>query len=114
MKKRILSILLTFCMVMGLVPITVSAMQINIDLTIVGGANLTLEVESGDSIENIKQKIQDKTDLPADRQKLIFNGRELADDRTLMDYNIQKKARCFCDCYPAGRYSLVQTKSATR
>ena len=92
MKKRILSILLTFCMVMGLVPITVSAMQINIDLTIVGGANLTLEVESGDSIENIKQKIQDKTDLPADRQKLIFNGRELADDRTLMDYNIQKKS----------------------
>ena len=92
MKKRLISIMLTICMVMGLVPITVSAMQINIDLTIVGGANLTLEVESGDSIENIKQKIQDKTDLPADRQKLIFNGRELADDRTLMDYNIQKKS----------------------
>ena len=92
MKKRLISILLTICMVLCLVPITVSAMQINIDLTIVGGANLTLEVESGDSIENIKQKIQDKTDLPADRQKLIFNGRELADDRTLMDYNIQKKS----------------------
>ena len=92
MKKRILSILLAFCMVMGLVPTTVSAMQTNIDLTIVGGANLTLGVESGDSIENIKQKIQDEIDLPADRQKLIFNGRELADDRSLMDYNIQKKS----------------------
>lgn len=61
MKKRILSILLAFCMVMGLVPTTVSAMQTNIDLTIVGGANLTLGVESGDSIENIKQKIRMKS-----------------------------------------------------
>ena len=92
MKKRLISIMLTICMVMGLVPITVSAMQINIDLTIVGGANLTLEVESGDSIENIKQKIQDKTDLPADLQKLIFKGTELVDVRTLADYNIQKKS----------------------
>lgn len=56
MKKRLLSILLAFCMMMSFVPIMASAIEIYIDLTIVGQANLTLEVVSGDSIDNIKEK----------------------------------------------------------
>ena len=77
MKKRLISILLTLCMVLCLVPITASAMAIFIDLTIVGQANLTLEVESDDRIDNVKQKIQSETGIPADLQKLIFKGTEL-------------------------------------
>ena len=56
MKKRILSILLTLCMVLCLVPITASAMVIFIDLKIVGQAILTLEVEGADSIDEVKEK----------------------------------------------------------
>ena len=90
MKKRIFSILLAICMVMYIVPITANAMKIFIDLTIVGQTNLTLEVEPGDSIDNVKQKIQDKIGFSPDSQKLIFDGIELVNGRTLADYNVQK------------------------
>ena len=92
MKKRILSILLTLCMVLCLVPITASAMEIYIDLTITGQAHLTLEVVSGDSIDNIKEKIRDKTGFSPDAQRLFLGEKELENGRTLADYNIQKES----------------------
>ena len=79
-------------MMMSFVPMMASAIEIYIDLTIVGQANLTLEVVSGDSIDNIKEKIQEKTGFSPDAQRLFLGEKELENGRTLADYNIHKES----------------------
>ena len=96
MTKKLLSVLLALAMLLCLVPVTVSAMEIKIDLTVVGQAELTIEVESGDSIDNVKYIIEEKRAIPLLGKHCIITEKRL---RTGAHWQItisKKKAHWFC------------------
>ena len=53
------------------------------------GRKLTLDVEGSDSIENVRQKIQDRIGRDPSEMCLLFAGVVMQDGRTLVDYGVQ-------------------------
>jgi ubiquitin C len=56
------------------------------------GKTITLDVEASYTIENIKQMIQDKENIPINQQSIVFAGKQLEENRTLIEYDIQNES----------------------
>lgn len=94
MKKRNIikkiAVAISAVALLMLMPLRVLVMQIYVEVG--DNETVTIECESGDSVGNIKDKIQGKIYFSPECQSLYFNGILLEDQKTLADYNIQKES----------------------
>ena len=90
MRHKLFGLLTALCVCMVVLCVSASAMEISVEMP--DGKTLALEVEPGDSIDNVKKKICDQISIPTASQYLYFRGKLLSTGRTLADYNIQKES----------------------
>mmetsp|Transcript_23088 Transcript_23088/g.74315 ORF Transcript_23088/g.74315 Transcript_23088/m.74315 type:complete len:105 (-) Transcript_23088:1307-1621(-) len=54
------------------------------------GKTISVDVDAGDKIEDVKAKIQEKEGIPPEQQRLIFGGKQMDAQKTLGDYDVQE------------------------
>lgn len=92
MKRRFLALVLADCLaaVLSTAAWAMSPTGFYLNVELPSGKTIALDVESGDSIDNVKGKIQNAAGVSVTEQYLYYGGKLLVDGRTLANYNIQK------------------------
>lgn len=94
MKRRFLTLVLAGCLaaVLSTAAWATSPTGFCLNVELPSGKTIALDVESGDSIDNVKQKVQNAAGVSVTEQYLYYGGKFLYNGRTLADYNIQKES----------------------
>lgn len=94
MKRRFLALVLAGCLaaVLSTAAWATLPMGFYLNVELPSGETIALDVESGDSIDNVKQKVQNAAGVSVTEQYLYYGGKFLNNGRTLADYNIQKES----------------------
>lgn len=92
MKRRFLALVLAGCLaaVLSTAAWAMPPTGFCLNVELPSGKTIALDVESGDSIDNVKEELEMKTKIAAGEQHLYYGGKLLVDGRTLANYNIQK------------------------
>ena len=53
------------------------------------GKEIEIDIETDDTISRIKERVEEKEGIPPPQQRLIFGGKQMADEKTGKDYNIE-------------------------
>ena len=94
MKRRFLALVLAGCLaaVLSTAAWAMSPTGFFLNVELPSGETIALDAESGDSIDNVKQKVQNAAGVSVTEQYLYYGGKFLNNGRTLADYNIQKES----------------------
>lgn len=94
MKRRFLALVLAGCLaaVLSTAAWAMSPTGFYLNVELPSGKTIALDAESGDSIDNVKQKVQNAAGVSVTEQYLYYGGKFLNNGRTLADYNIQKES----------------------
>ncbi|ORZ33949.1 ubiquitin-related domain-containing protein [Catenaria anguillulae PL171] len=52
------------------------------------GKEIEIDVNPDDKITRVKEKVEEKEGIPPPQQRLIFGGKQMADEKTLADFNV--------------------------
>merc|ERR1711939_1111494 len=61
----------------------------NIKVKTLTGKEIEIDIESDDTISRIKERVEEKEGIPPPQQRLIFGGKQMADDKKASEYNIE-------------------------
>ena len=64
-------------------------MQISVKMV---DRTFNLNVNAGDTVHSVKHRIQKQEGILVGRQRIIFNGEQLSDDSSLVDYDIDEES----------------------
>lgn len=111
MKKKLICLIAALVLLCSMT-IQVYAMQVFVQVPT--GKYLTIEVKPDDTIAAVKEIISEKTGVPAKRQRLFYDGKELEDNNALWDYSIQQDCILTIeflrtDVIGSGSYDIVVT-----
>lgn len=56
------------------------------------GQSIQIDIETTDTILRVKERVEEKEGIPPPQQRLIFGGKQMNDEKTVKDYNIEAGA----------------------
>ncbi|KAF2773616.1 putative NEDD8-like protein [Teratosphaeria nubilosa] len=53
------------------------------------GKEIELDIEPSDTVTRIKERVEEREGIPPVQQRLIYGGKQMADDKTAAEYNLE-------------------------
>ena len=78
------------------------------------GESFSLEVETSESIEEVKNKIKERTGIFPEQQRLLYAGKPLDDNGALSNYDIGKGAEIYLIRRLRGHEIMIKSSSSGR